>query len=228
MVMTRAASVAMHVGLGLAVATGPVLGCASAGSTTGARAAPASRPNVVYATGIPGDADGDLRLTPVECRNHAFAAMQRADENGDRSLGANEVPRHERGLHDAADTSDDGAVSLTELLDLKAREFAFADANGDGAVDADEWSAAAGAELLIVTDSNGNGLVEREELILAMDTTYRRLDTDGDGRLVTVELRRTHLVEFDLDADGTVTRTEWDSSILGAFDDAPRPVRLPR
>ena len=94
------------------------------------------------------------------------------------------------------------------------------DTNGDGSVDLAEMQAARPdftVENFNAADSNGDGLLGRDELHAAHGKArqHKNLDTDGDGSFSLAEMQKVHpdltqeqYAAFDGDKDGKLTRTE--------------------
>jgi Ca2+-binding EF-hand superfamily protein len=116
-------------------------------------------------------------------------------------------PRGPQMVFETFDLDGDGAVTLEEMEGARAVRFAEADANGDGMLDRDELLAAA------------SGRMER-----GIDRMIERADADGDGAVSLEEMAEARsgrrgpgpeamFERLDTDGDGSVTRAEFDDAV---------------
>lgn len=116
---------------------------------------------------------------------------------------------------DQWDMNSDGTVTLDETLEKRAEIFDMFDQDGDGTLDADNWQLVAehlaleeggnarGLELgngpgklihaamdLGYNDTNGDGVVTKEEFETATKTLFPQLDKNGDGVLTSADFGR--------------------------------------
>lgn len=86
-------------------------------------------------------------------------------------------------------------------------------------------------EMIIKADSNRDGIVTRDEFIVARAQSFARLDRNGDGFIDANDapgrMRARHgsgdrlsqlLAQFDADGDGRVSRTEFVNGPTVLFD----------
>ena len=116
-------------------------------------------------------------------------------------------PRGPQMVFETFDLDGDGAVTLEEMEGARAVRFAEADANGDGMLDREELLAAA------------TGRMER-----GIDRMIEHADADGDGALSLEEIAEARsgrrgpgpevlFERFDADGDGSVTEAEFDEAV---------------
>lgn len=116
---------------------------------------------------------------------------------------------------DQWDMNSDGTVTLDETLEKRAEIFDMFDQDGDGTLDAANWLLVAehlaleeggnarGLELgngpgkliraamdLGYNDTNGDGVVTKEEFETATKTLFPQLDKNGDGVLTSADFGR--------------------------------------
>lgn len=122
------------------------------------------------------------------------------------------------------------AVSTLRAALPKAAEIAAAfralDTSGNGAISLSEWDRGSFA-LFSAADKNNNNFIDPEELAgsnVAQDT-FRRIDTDHDGRLSIsefMELRRDIFAVADIDRDDSLLLVEYELLVvfeaIGWFD----------
>lgn len=96
------------------------------------------------------------------------------------------------------DTNRDGSGSRSEFdAYMKQEVFARIDANQDAKVTLEEWqqfNPKVGSDKFRKTDSNRDGVIDRQEADAAFDregslkTLFGKIDTDGNGRLSPTEV----------------------------------------
>ncbi|HSM11354.1 MAG TPA: hypothetical protein VK827_07275 [Lysobacter sp.] len=140
----------------------------------------------------------------------------------------------QRDVWSELDVDSDGRISATEAgadAEFNAH-FSMMDSNGDGFLSADEYRAqkrmVQGDDMPPAPPAQSQGaqnaaahssVVQRE--------AWSRLDTDGDGRISSVEASMdpefsTHLSTMDADDDGFVTDAEYRAFAQATGDDAYR------
>lgn len=96
-----------------------------------------------------------------------------------------------------ADTDNDGVITRSEFDAARSKRFTEKDANGDGSLSSDEFKT--GLPRIVQRnaerkfnemDSDNNGLLSRSEFDAGGDSIFKRLDTNGDGRLTKEEMPR--------------------------------------
>lgn len=153
-----------------------------------------------------------------------------------------------------ADANGDGDLTRAELNASVDARFARADANGDGAIDAAERTAMReerrshragrhgrrGGEgrrrhggRMGRMDSNGDGVVTREEVSERALARFDRMDANSDGQIDAAERtamreqrrarraeRRANRPNPDANGDGRITRDEFAVRAFARFDRA--------
>jgi len=145
---------------------------------TAAQTAPAAR----------GDANGDGVLSRDEAMAQADARFDRLDTNKDGKLTPDEMPSHRRmGGADAAPPPPppaDGASPPPPagpgVLGFGGRMFARLDTNGDGVIDREEYRALA-AQRFDRMDTNKDGKVDAAERQAARDAMGHMRGMRGGG-----------------------------------------------
>ena len=108
------------------------------------------------------------------------------------------------------DTDGDGKISAIEHETAAGGMFATMDGNGDGKVTADEMNAAhqkitgrapaagemSAAEKIKVIDSDGDGVLTREEHTAGSKTMFERMDADKDGFVTRAEMAAGHAMKM--------------------------------
>ncbi len=162
------------------------------------------------------DTAGNGYVTNDEFLASAQKRFARLDSNGDGKLTPNELssPRENRGGNrgkaggantafgqkrfDKLDANHDGVVSQDEFLAEAAAKFAQFDTSGNGKVTAAEIEDAPKTHDRAVRmadrfikrmDTNGDGVVTRDEFVAAAKARFAKLDKNGDGYLDADELR---------------------------------------
>ena len=143
------------------------------------------------------------------------------------------------------DANGDGNLTRDEVNAQLDARFARADANGDGAIDADEraaareqirarWSERRGrhgrggrhGNRMQRMDTNGDGVITREEVTERALARFDRFDTNGDGQITEAEReqaraqRRANRPNPDANGDGLITREELGAMAFERFDRA--------
>jgi Ca2+-binding EF-hand superfamily protein len=98
--------------------------------------------------------------------------------------------------YDRADTDDDGRLSRDEYRAAREEQFDRFDRNGDGVVSSTDFarmstyrnSLAKIDRALATVDTNGDGVISREEVHTAGTPLFDRVDADGDGYLTEAEM----------------------------------------
>lgn len=104
---------------------------------------------------------------------------------------------------------------------LLAAPAAYAQSQGDG------------MKMLTAADSNGDGVVTRDEYARARTANFARLDRNKDGAVSKADFRRLArfkpeaasrldalIAGMDADKDGKATRAEFDAAPMPMFDRA--------
>lgn len=87
-----------------------------------------------------------------------------------------------------ADENGDLALSKGEVLAIAIEQFGIADINGDQAIDADEAGDLASDPEFSDNDTNEDGLIQFDEMIVEKLTDFASLDENHDGFLSLAEL----------------------------------------
>lgn len=96
------------------------------------------------------------------------------------------------------DKNRDGIVACEEWTAYAAALFASADRNRDGALNPDEFTALTANDKTFVIanfayfDANGDGRIDRAELVDRANPAFVHLDKDKDCRLTSDELAMAH------------------------------------
>ena len=96
----------------------------------------------------------------------------------------------------AVDTDKDGQITLEEFKAWRAANWSRIDRNGDGMLSADDlplfararWNTETARQRRAAADTNGDGVITRDEALAAPPYAFLRLDTDGNGALSAKEL----------------------------------------
>ncbi|MEM0990559.1 MAG: hypothetical protein AAGK00_16950 [Pseudomonadota bacterium] len=108
---------------------------------------------------------------------------------------AQDGQRGER-MFDRIDLNGDGTITQAEMEDFSAERFVAMDVNGDGLVSLTEMEEAskrrsadrAGRRFERLA-ADGNGVVDRSELLIRVAERFERLDADGNGAVTKTEAR---------------------------------------
>jgi hypothetical protein len=87
-----------------------------------------------------------------------------------------------------ADQNDDLVLSKGEVLAIAIEQFGIADINGDQMIDADEAGDLASDPEFSDNDTNDDGSIQFDEMIVEKLTDFASLDTNSDGFLSLAEL----------------------------------------
>ncbi|WP_020179195.1 EF-hand domain-containing protein [Methylopila sp. M107] len=117
------------------------------------------------------------------------------------------------------DQNDDGVVDAEEVKQRLEKFMKRADANGDGVVDADEVKA-----LREKIAKKGGKQAEN------FDKKFKKLDTDGDGRITEREAltRPGWFDRADKDKDGKVTKAEIEELAAKRRQKEPAEAKKPK
>jgi Ca2+-binding EF-hand superfamily protein len=145
------------------------------------------------------DRDGNGVVTRIEMRTTAAERFDKIDTNHDGKLTADEIEaahREAAAKHFAAkDTDKDGRLSRAEVAKMPDAMFARLDANHDGFLTPDELAQGRhghGGMGFMHADTNGDGVISKDEWLAASDKRFARLDTNGDGVLTEEEMKAHH------------------------------------
>jgi Ca2+-binding EF-hand superfamily protein len=145
------------------------------------------------------DRDGNGVVTRSEMRTSAAERFDKIDTNHDGKLTADEIQAAHREMaakHFAAkDTDKDGKLSRAEVAKMPDALFARLDANHDGFLTPDELAQGHnghGGKGFMRADTDGDGVITRDEALAASDKRFARLDTNGDGVLTQEEMNAHH------------------------------------
>jgi Ca2+-binding EF-hand superfamily protein len=138
------------------------------------------------------DSNSDGRLTPDELAS----SHERHGGNAAKTGSARATFGQKR--FDKLDTNHDGVISKDEFLAEAAARFAQFDTAGNGKVTAAEIEGAPKTQDRAVRiadrfvkrmDTNGDGVVTRDEFVAAAKARFARLDKNADGYLDADEMR---------------------------------------
>ncbi|MHC4970861.1 MAG: EF-hand domain-containing protein [Planctomycetota bacterium] len=108
-------------------------------------------------------------LLAAQDRSDRWARMLRRDTDGDGKISKEEFPGPER-LFERLDADGDGKITEEEAKAMQGRGrggptrlLGQLDADGDGKITQEEWGA-----LFAKADTNGDGLLDREEALAAL------------------------------------------------------------
>ena len=179
------------------------------------------------------DADGDGVISSVEMEN-AAAALWRLDKNGDGRVSREELRPQEDGRDDRRGPRDDrdsgwrGGRNQGSIGQRDTPERGPVRDDRSGAP-RQPWPIAHAKEL----DTNGDGIVSREEMRVEATQTFGGYDRNQDGKLTSDEYSgpggvrsamggfvKQHAQELDANADGTITQDELLDVALRMFDKA--------
>lgn len=118
---------------------------------------------ILIATTI-GLAASALAVSAIAAPGGKGRGFDRMDANGDGKVTADELNERHEALIEAADADGDGAVTEAEMQAFHQAKRA-------------EWRAKNNP------DTNGDGLVSRQEFQAASDKRFDRMDKNGDGVL---------------------------------------------
>lgn len=145
------------------------------------------------------DRDGNGVVTRTEMRTTESEHFDKIDTNHDGQLSVDEIEAARRegaAKHFAAkDTDKDGKLSRAEVAKMPDAVFARIDANHDGFLTPDELAQAHqghGQKGFQRADTNGDGVISRDEALARSDKRFARLDTNGDGVITQEEMNAHH------------------------------------
>lgn len=145
------------------------------------------------------DRDGNGVVTRSEMRTTEGERFDKIDTNHDGQLSVDEMQaahREAAAKHFAEKDADkDGKLSRAEVAKMPDAVFARIDANHDGFLTPDELAQAHGGhgeKRFLRADTNGDGLISRDEALARSDKRFARLDTNGDGVLTQEEMSAHH------------------------------------
>jgi Ca2+-binding EF-hand superfamily protein len=136
------------------------------------------------------DRKGDGKLTADEL----------SMAHGDKAPSGKRVEFAERRF-DKLDANRDGVVTLNEYTAAATAKFKELDVAGKGRVTADEIAASPNAHeraervsehIVKRLDTNGDGVVSREEFVAAAKQRFARMDKNGDGFIDASEIGQRH------------------------------------
>ena len=157
------------------------------------------------------DRDGNGVVTRSEMRTSEGERFDKIDTNHDGKLTVDEIQaahREAAAKHFAAkDTDKDGKLSRAEVAKMPDPMFARLDANHDGFLTPDELAQGHrghGEKGFLRADTNGDGVISRDEALARSDKRFARLDGNGDGVLTQEEMQAHHHGKHG--KDGTPSR----------------------
>jgi hypothetical protein len=92
-----------------------------------------------------------------------------------------------------ADENGDFLLSKGEILKTAIEQFGIADTNGDQKIEADEAGDLASDPEFLDNDTNNDGWIQFDEMIVEKLTDFASLDENGDGFLSLEELEVAYL-----------------------------------
>ncbi len=111
----------------------------------------------------------------------AAGMLQRHDKNGDGKISlADEVPEDRRGMLTRLDTNSDGVVDADELAAMPARGGRQGGGSGGGGPGGLRMPQT-GAELIKLSDKNGDGKLAKDEMDERGQQFFPTMDTNADG-----------------------------------------------
>lgn len=149
------------------------------------------------------------------------------DKNGDGFLQRDELPAELRGAFERIDANRDGRISREELArgvthlqprrrpsDMVYMLIEMSDADADSAAEVQR-----AYDILRKLDKNRDGKIDPDELKKArsqllkdrVDSLFKQLDSDGDGRISRAEAKgqiRQDFEELDRNRDGYIDKDE--------------------
>jgi len=214
---------------GLALALNASLAIAGEASTISSDAAPTAGTIFVTADGVPGEDSGDSAAGSTSAGHRMGPRHHRMRHMFPVDISAAEARAGER--FDALDTDDDGKVTREEFAaggppGPMGGPMFFHAAGHAGMAAPPPPDAGAEADVLIAAPVEIAGTPAFGETFQARlgendPEIFRRLDTDGDGKLAEAEfgMQKVHeatravmqdsmFTRFDKDADGALTRQE--------------------
>lgn len=172
----------------------------------------------------------------AERQTEMEAAFLKADANGDGSVDRTEMQavaeqqRMEQAqrMFQMMDKDGDGKIAQDEF---RGRDGAFeeADGNSDGFVDAKEWDAQLKAQIQErMQKARGNRQGGGEKA--ARKSPFDQLDLNGDGKIDETEAgeKKNFLQRFDTDADGEVSREEFQAGMQERLKDRKQDANTDR
>ena len=136
------------------------------------------------------DRNGDGKLTPDEL----------SFDQGDKTASAKREQFAQRRF-DKLDANHDGVVTASEYVAAAVARFKEMDVSGTGRLTADEIANSPqaheraeriAAHIAKHLDTNGDGLVSKDEFLAAARQRFAKLDRNGDGFLSADEIGRRH------------------------------------
>lgn len=136
------------------------------------------------------DADGDGKVTSAEVESGQREWVQKRDKDGDGRLSSGEAPR----FFSRRAGAQRAAETVEAAIERGLRRFKALDANGDGSIEKPEMITA-----------------ETERRAYRMRRAMHRLDADRDGKVTIEEFvaqAKDRFTTLDLDSDGRITAAD--------------------
>ncbi|MEM9631058.1 MAG: calcium-binding protein [Pseudomonadota bacterium] len=146
--------------------------------------------------------DGGKQIQQTEGKR--FAHMGERGGRGGKWHGRGGHEKRAERLFERFDVDKDGVITQAEIDEVRAQDFATADADGNGEISLEEFK----AEFLNRSndrmvrafqflDADGDGVVTQEEVDVAANRLFNRLDRDGNGTVERVRGQRGENADND-------------------------------